>query len=403
MYNFLLLLLELIFGLFSMGNSYEYNDSSDYSSNNQQVVEVFEEEKPAMVMAMLLGDTKDYSIANTYHIDYLSNGVVGQVGVPICVSSSGNGIDDDDNLTLVFVYDEDKLDCDETELGILWYNEEANWYDTLINYEADYENNQIIVPVKNEGTYILENMTTWVAVWDGTYVYEDTMMEPDADWHNEFYTDDIEKLADTSIYDESGEYHIYTIEELAGLVKLVNEGRSFEGCSIYLENDLDLAGYQWAPIGWYHPANDGYLWKDFPFAAKFYGNGHIIYNLTLNYPEGSDIALFGRTVHGFEVHDLGLVDCYIQGNYCVGAFLGDNINPGETYDITNCFVTGTITGLSDEGVFVGSSAYIKIKDCYAYVNNGEEILVAGDLRGGEIVDCHVNDEEAYELLAPYLQ
>lgn len=228
-------------------------------------------------------------------------------------------------------------------------------------------------------------------------------VEPDPHWHNEFYYEDIEALADTSIYDESGEYHISTINELAGLVKLVNEGRSFEGCSFYLENDLDLEGYRWVPIGWYYPADDGHLWQDFPFMGKFYGNGHVIYNMYMYEPEHSDLGLFGRALGDFGVYDLGLANCYIEGRYYIGGFVGDVVSNKGDYDISNCFVTGTIKGEIDTGAIAGSAAKLRIKDCYAVLDEESTDLLAADMRGeSEELNCHINDDEAKEKLFEYI-
>ena len=58
--------------------------------------------------------------------------------------------------------------------------------------------------------------------------------------------------ADTSwyVHETESEYHIKTAEQLAGIAKLVNEGTvTFEGKTIYLDNDLDLAGIEWISIG----------------------------------------------------------------------------------------------------------------------------------------------------------
>ena len=222
-------------------------------------------------------------------------------------------------------------------------------------------------------------------------VYEETAKEPDWHWHNQFAYEDIEALADLSLYDESGEYHITTVEQLAGLVKLVNEGRSFLGDTFYLDADLDLAGYEWAPIGWYYPADNGYLWRDFPFEGKFYGNGHTISNLYIYAPKQSNLGLFGRTVQSFCVHDLTLENCYVEGRFYVGGILGDNINSGKQYDMTNCHVTGTVKGLKDVGMLVGSSARLHLKDCTAKAEEGSTTELVGDLRDGMMDNCYMEE------------
>ena len=372
-----------------------YTNSQDMSQAqepvevpNEIVLEVEEPDKPAMVAARLEGEVSGYWIRNTYDIDYLSRDVVGQVGVPIEVSY-GAAYNPETELTLVFQYDPAKLECEEEDLRILWYNETDYWYETLTEYELDAEQNEISVPVKNMGTYVLEDIGIWISVWDGTYEYEDVMMEPDCHWHNEFDYEDIEALADTSLYDGSGEYHITTVEQLAGLVKLVNEGESFYGCNFYLDADLDLEGYDWAPIGWYYPADNGYLWMDFPFEGRFYGNGHTIYNMSITAPDQSNLGMFGRTLQSFSIHDFSLMDCYIEGRYYVGGILGDNISSGDSFDMTNCHVTGTVIGWKDVGALVGSSARLRLQDCTAVMEEGSTEVLVGDLRSGYMENCEI--------------
>lgn len=398
-----LILLFLSYTSVYSGNAPDgYEIISEYEDVNfaDVLVEVNEPDKPAMVEARLEGEVKGCRIWNTYDYDYLSRDVVGMEGVPIEVVGDISG-NTEDGTILVFVYDESMLACDEEDLGILWYNEEDYWYDTVYEYEIDFEKNEVTVPVKNPGTYILEDMKTWKSVWDGTYQYEDTRKEPECHWHNQFVYEDIEALADTSIYDESGEYHITSASQLAGLVKLVNEGNSFLGCDFYLDADIDLAGYQWVPIGWYYPADDGYVGMDFPFEGRFFGNGHAIRNMYIKAPNQCDVGMFGRSLQGFEVHDLALIDCYIEGKYYVGGILGDNINSGDEFDMTNCFVSGTVIGQLDVGALVGSSAYLRIRDCAAVMEDRGTTILTGDLRGGYTQNCSINDEKAVEALSQY--
>ena len=44
-------------------------------------------------------------------------------------------------------------------------------------------------------------------------------------------------------------YHIYTGEELAWVAQQTREGISFEGKTILLEDDINLNGQEWMPIG----------------------------------------------------------------------------------------------------------------------------------------------------------
>ncbi len=379
----------------------KWNRSFEQNAPSQAQVSITVEEpdKPAMEEAFLAGNAKGFHLSNTYNIDMYSSEVVGMVGVPIEVSCPSDTPLNGD-VKLIFVYDEEALDCNEQDLAVLWYNRDEDFYEPQEYIEANYEENMIAVPVKQQGTYILEDMATWISVWTGTYEYDEPK-EPVCHWHNEFYYQDIEKLADISWYDESCEYHITTVEQLAGLVKLVNTGTSFRDCDFYLDADLDLAGYQWAPIGWYYPADDGYLWKDFPFEGRFFGNGHTIYNMHIEAPNKSDLGMFGRTLQSFEVHDLALKDCYIEGKYYVGGILGDNINSGDEYDMTNCFVSGTVKGKQTAGALVGSTARLKIKDCAAVMSAESTTELVGDLRSGAIENSYMNDDTAKKMLKEY--
>lgn len=407
MFYFLLLLLALLFGGYSSYGPHEdYGTYEDYTQNEREddrklVLEVDEADKPAVNKIILVANCSGYRMNNVYDIDYLIRDTVGMVGVPVEIYNVDKAVEPEDGAQITFFYDESKLSCEEDALIVMRYDEDAQFYDVLTDVRINKENNQVIADVACEGTYVLEDGIIWTGIWSGTYVQEPEYQEPDCDWHDEFYYEDIEKLADTSIYNGLGEYHITTAEQLAGLTKLVNEGYSFEGEDIYLDADLDLKGYQWVPIGWYYPADNGYLWHDFPFDGRFHGENHVIYNLRINEPQHSDIGLFGRTLSSFSVSDLGLVDCEIIGDYCVGAFLGDNINPGN-YGMTNCFATGTVKGNISAGALVGSSAYLKMKDCYAYLRTGSVSEIAGDLRGGSMENCHLNDEESEAFLEIYI-
>ena len=64
-------------------------------------------------------------------------------------------------------------------------------------------------------------------------------------------------------------YHIYTGEELAWVAQQTREGISFEGKTILLEDDINLNGQEWMPIGT----------ADVPFKGIFDGAGKNIHGL----------------------------------------------------------------------------------------------------------------------------
>ena len=109
--------------------------------------------------------------------------------------------------------------------------------------------------------------------------------------------------------------------ELAGIAKLVNAGtNTFEGYTVTLENDLDLGGAAWTPIGTVSAGNTGNDGTT-RFAGTFDGKGHTIYNLTATSTGANASAgLFGR-LNGY-VKNLNLVDVNITSNHWGGAIAG---------------------------------------------------------------------------------
>jgi len=116
--------------------------------------------------------------------------------------------------------------------------------------------------------------------------------------------------------------------------------------------DIDMSGMVWAtaPI--------------FRFNGTLNGRGHTISNLTV---KGSDyVGLFGKIQNNGVVTNLTIKDAFIIGDECIGALAGQSIG-----HITNCHVTGNVTGVSFIGGLVGlvyGSTYEEtISDCTADV------------------------------------
>ncbi|MBA7481335.1 hypothetical protein ES707_16805 [subsurface metagenome] len=101
-----------------------------------------------------------------------------------------------------------------------------------------------------------------------------------------------------------------------------------------LVNDIDLAGYPWESI--------------FGFSGTFDGNGHVVKGITQNH-EGQDYAraagLFGKTLAGSVVKNVGVVDCNIASQWYTAALVGDLF--GEA---SNCFaINGSVSVAGDCG------------------------------------------------------
>ena len=154
--------------------------------------------------------------------------------------------------------------------------------------------------------------------------------------------DNWDGTADTSWYTDhktDTEYHFTTAEQLAGLAQLVNDKTasvSFEGKTIYLDNDLDLSGFQWTPIG----NGDNFVRH---FAGTFDGQHHKIMNLYHHYT-GDELVrngLFGVVSDGGTLKNLLVIDADIASNdgSLLAGILADWVNGGT---VENCYTSGKI-------------------------------------------------------------
>ena len=155
-------------------------------------------------------------------------------------------------------------------------------------------------------------------------------------------TDAWDGTADTSWYvghETDTEYHFTTAEQLAGLAQLVNDKTasvSFERKTIYLDNDLDLSGTQWTPIG----NGDNFVRH---FAGTFDGQYHKIMNL-YHHSTGDELirnGLFGVVSDGGTLKNLLVIDADIASNdgSLLAGILADWVNGGT---VENCYTSGRI-------------------------------------------------------------
>ncbi len=375
------------------------------------IVEIKDEDKPAVTqVSFKMKNTQGIEnvayLENTYGLDMLSSEVVGLVGGLVELNAT---IPIEDG-KLTFKYDVSKLgNTKEEDLVVMHLDEEEQWYNVITDKsDVDTKNHTVTCEVKEDGVYLLEDQRIWIAVWSGTYDHEEEKVieinPSDYDWRNFFNAKDIEKIVDTSWYKaEKQTYHIGTAAELAGLIQLTNTGNDFYGKTIILDKDIDLKGYDWAPIGWKRPSDTWIKEEDYPFGGTLEGNHHCIKNLTIT-SDQFDVGLFGRTTDGFTVKNLGLENCTVQGTIGVGGIVGDNItNKKNTApQMVNCYVKGKVSGDAMVGALAGSAEFMKIKDCYARADvtatcNTVGGLV-GSLRGGKIVDSYFSGKAIGEVL-----
>lgn len=209
--------------------------------------------------------------------------------------------------------------------------------------------------------------------------------------------------ADTSWYtghESDVEYHIRTAEQLAGLAQLVNDkttSTSFAGKKIYLDNDLDLSGHQWSPIG------TGSNFKNF-FAGVLDGQNHKIMNL-YHHTVKNDFrnGLFGIVSDGGTIKNLFVLDADIVSNddSLLAGILADWVNDGT---VENCYTSGKIEN-NEGNKFLGGligqcTAGTQVRGCGTDANvvstfTGEDCDTVGGLIGqwenstddSRITDC----------------
>ncbi len=102
--------------------------------------------------------TSNTTIEDTYNRDIYCTDVCGRVGVPISIESEGHF----DSMTLTINYDESVLgDTNETDLGVLWYDEDSGFFITQEQAVVDTANNVISVELYHFSTYIVVDLNKW--------------------------------------------------------------------------------------------------------------------------------------------------------------------------------------------------------------------------------------------------
>ncbi len=147
--------------------------------------------------------------------------------------------------------------------------------------------------------------------------------------------------------------HINNLDDLKTFRDSVNNGATYDGLTVVLENDIDLTDGKWEPIGhknYLHPeAEDNH-----PFLGYFQGNGHSITGL--NVDTGNDAA----GLFGWLGYSAGIYNLYVSGTVKgTGDFVGGlaGLNGGS---IVSCFFEGDVTGTSkysNVGGIAGSSGH----------------------------------------------
>ncbi len=180
-----------------------------------------------------------------------------------------------------------------------------------------------------------------------------------------------------------GVYQISTADELAWFASLVNGtlanvAQDAQACAV-LENDIDLSGRNWTPIG--SPAS--------PYAGSFDGAGHSVVGLAIN-SSASYQALFGYLAGGANVRGLSVYGSVeTSGDHAAGIVAFSEASLSDLHNYCNVTAAGRYVG-GVAGAVSGSS--VKLRGCMNAGNvssTGETGTVGGVLGGGNggVYDC----------------
>ena len=170
-------------------------------------------------------------------------------------------------------------------------------------------------------------------------------------------------------YKDSAEFKISTADDLTYFAEMVNDyWKTFENVTVYLENDIDLGGETWTPIGY----NESKTISN-KFAGTFDGLGHMVDNFVVS----SDTTA--------ELLTLGFFGCVVEGATIKNLVIGPRAS--VTY-------TGTSTDVRCGGI-VGSFKSKKsvLDNCYNMATVTSSTLYAGGVLGfsegneSEIKNC----------------
>lgn len=150
----------------------------------------------------------------------------------------------------------------------------------------------------------------------------------------------------------AGEYEVATPAQLAWIAATVNSGEEFEGKTVKLMADIDLAGHAWTPIG--DGSRLGSAAMGNQFKGTFDGNGRTISNLNINTTKGTDFAvgLFG-VVNGGTVKNLkfGKVSVDVPTSEMAAAAVGMLTGGGTVSGVE--VLSGHVAAVRGNGAIVG--------------------------------------------------
>ena len=329
----------------------------------------------------------DISFRVDMYEDEWSDTVPGVVGVAVCVywiptnynvsASFSSDWPDPDKTLLIFNYEEDKLmGVPEENLLLLYSSDDAFVCSEVSGAKVDVDKNQVTAEIGGQaGNYLLVDAYQWYqsqGIDASKYQYD----LPDeiknlSTWEKEHDTGSIMELVDRKWMNENApSFHVSTPEQLASVVYYVNvmdPGLS-SYCEVYLDADIDLAGYDWMPMGWISERSG----EVHDFIGVIDGQGHTINGLRLS--SGHVPCGFVGYSKNLTMKDITFTNAHVSGLENVGICAGELIGSAKW---ENVHAQGNIsTGVSSkEGGLAGWITSLSFKDCSAdfTLNGGSEV------------------------------
>ena len=291
-------------------------------------------------------------------------------------------IEDDAEPELTFFYDGDSSD----DVSIYRFGESTYDEPQIIN--TSFGDGTASAFIDQSGTYFLGTVNNPGGITPDNYFEIDP---EDTPWAATGDTGDIIPLVDLEYIEMSYQsvFIIDSIEDLASFTYFINTyPRVYDYQEMFwadLTEDIDLTGYEWAPIG---------IDSNTAFAGIFAGNGHTITGLTIS--NQNSAGFFGHVTMA-TIFGINIEDAYIEGNN--SAIMAYSMNLTDFYD---CHVSGTLpdnvsesTSLFPLSVDYGNNGYM---DCSMEITNAGGETFEEEIAGGLPRPNEMN--ELYELFDP---
>ncbi len=139
-------------------------------------------------------------------------------------------------------------------------------------------------------------------------------------------------------------YSISSKEDLISLAEKVNSGISTQGATFILNQDIDMSGVNFTPIGT----------SSNPFQGTLNANGNIIKNVSITSAPNNTAGIFG-VIQNARIDDLGVENINISITPSSTSYVGGLVGriSGTSY-INNCYVNNGYFSISSGSTFSGN-------------------------------------------------